>query len=77
MRKSLMGALTISMFAVSASNAQTRRRLSDKAHRYIFTLYALDTDKLDVPAGATAAYVGFNLHAHQIAKTTLSAIYGR
>lgn len=49
----------------------------DKPHRYIFTLYAVDTDKLDVPAGASAAYVGFNLHAHQIAKTTLSAIYGR
>jgi Raf kinase inhibitor-like YbhB/YbcL family protein len=49
----------------------------DKPHHYIFTLYALDTDKLDVPAGATAAYVGFNLHAHTVAKTTLTALYGR
>jgi Raf kinase inhibitor-like YbhB/YbcL family protein len=49
----------------------------DKAHRYIFTVYALNTDKLDLPAGATAAYVGFNLHAHQLAKATLTALYGR
>ena len=49
----------------------------DKPHHYIFTLYALNVDKLDVPAGATAAYVGFNLHAHTVAKTTLTALYGR
>jgi Raf kinase inhibitor-like YbhB/YbcL family protein len=49
----------------------------DKPHRYIFTLYALDTDKIDVPAGASAAYVGFNLHMHQVGKATLTAMYGR
>ena|SRR6476660_8525339 len=49
----------------------------DKPHRYLFTLYALDTDKLDIPAGATAAYAGFNFHSHQLAKTTLMAVYGR
>jgi Raf kinase inhibitor-like YbhB/YbcL family protein len=49
----------------------------DKPHHYHFTLFALDTDKLDVPAGATAAYVGFNLHAHTLAKTDLTALYGR
>ena len=49
----------------------------DKPHRYHFTLFALDTDKLDVPANATAAYVGFNLHAHTLAKTELTALYGR
>src|ERR1043165_2877831 len=36
----------------------------DKPHHYIFTIYALDTDKLDVPPSATAAYVGFNIHGH-------------
>lgn len=49
----------------------------DKPHRYVFTLYALNTDRLDLPAAATAAFVGFNLHAHQLAKTTLTAMYGR
>ena len=49
----------------------------DKPHHYHITLFALDTDKIDVPAGATAAYVGFNLHAHTLAKTELMALYGR
>ena len=49
----------------------------DKPHHYIFTVYALNTDKIDVPAGSTAAYVGFNLHAHQLAKATLTALYWR
>jgi Raf kinase inhibitor-like YbhB/YbcL family protein len=49
----------------------------DKPHHYILTIYALDTDKLDVPVNATAAYVGFNIHAHAIGKATLTAVYGR
>jgi len=49
----------------------------DKPHHYHFTVYALDTDKLDLPASATAAYVGFNLHAHTLAKAELVALYGR
>jgi Raf kinase inhibitor-like YbhB/YbcL family protein len=49
----------------------------DKPHRYIFTVYALDVAKLDLPATATAAYVGFNLHAHTVGKATLTALYGR
>ncbi len=51
--------------------------VGDKPHRYIFTLYALNTDKLDVPAGATAAYVGFNIHGHTVGKATFTAMYGR
>ncbi len=49
----------------------------DKAHHYIFTVYALNIDKIDVPANATAAYVGFNLHFHTIAKATLTGLYSR
>ena len=49
----------------------------DKPHRYIFTVHALDVAKLEIPAAATAAYVGFNVHAHTIAKATLTAMYGR
>ena len=51
--------------------------VGDKPHHYIFTLYALKTDKLDIPAGATAAYVGFNIHANVIGKATFTALYGR
>ena len=49
----------------------------DKAHRYIFTVYALKTATLDLPANATAAMVGFNVHANQLAKATLTATWGR
>jgi len=48
----------------------------DKPHRYIVTVYALN-DSLTIPANATAAYVGFNIHAHTIGKATLIARYGR
>lgn len=49
----------------------------DKAHHYFITVYALNVDKLDIPAGATAAYVGFNIHAHEVGKAVLTALYGR
>jgi len=48
----------------------------DKPHRYIVTVYALD-DSLSIPGNATAAYVGFNIHAHAIGEATLTALYGR
>jgi Raf kinase inhibitor-like YbhB/YbcL family protein len=49
----------------------------DKPHRYIFTVYALKTDKLDIPPDGTAALVGFMIHANQLGKATFSAKYGR
>lgn len=49
----------------------------DKPHRYIFTVYALKTDKLDVPADATPALVGYNLHFNALGKASLTARYGR
>jgi Raf kinase inhibitor-like YbhB/YbcL family protein len=49
----------------------------DKPHRYIFTVYALKTDKLDIPADATAAMAGFMINANQIGKATFTATYGR
>lgn len=49
----------------------------DKPHHYIFTLYALKVDKMDIPASATAAYVGFNIHGNMLAKATFTATYGR
>ena len=49
----------------------------DKPHHYQITVFALDTDKLELPASATAAYVGFNLHAHTLATARLTALYDR
>jgi Raf kinase inhibitor-like YbhB/YbcL family protein len=48
-----------------------------ETHRYVFSVYALKTDKIEVPANATAALVGFNLHANQLAKATFTAKYHR
>ncbi len=48
----------------------------DKPHHYVFTVYALKTDKLDVPANASAALIGFMVHANQLGKTQLTARYG-
>jgi Raf kinase inhibitor-like YbhB/YbcL family protein len=49
----------------------------DKPHRYIFTVYALKTDKLDLPDDATAAVGGFMINANQIGKASFTAKYGR
>jgi Raf kinase inhibitor-like YbhB/YbcL family protein len=49
----------------------------DKPHRYVFTVFAVDTDALPVDANASAAAVGFNLHFHTLAKASLTARYGR
>jgi len=48
-----------------------------KPHRYIFTVFALKVDKLDLDASATPAVVGFMTNANAIGKTTLTAKYGR
>jgi Raf kinase inhibitor-like YbhB/YbcL family protein len=47
----------------------------DTPHHYHFVVYALNVDRIDVPANATAAYVGFNLHAHLLAKAELTALF--
>lgn len=49
----------------------------DKPHRYVFTVHALDVEKLDVPGDATAAYIGFNIHGHRLGSAKLTGMYGR
>lgn len=51
--------------------------VGDKPHHYDFTVYALKTDKLDVPAGATASLVGFLINSQTIAKARVVGRYGR
>ena len=48
----------------------------DKPHHYQFTVFALDTDKIDADQNASAAFVGFNLHFHTLAKATLTGVWG-
>lgn len=49
----------------------------DPPHRYIFTVHALSTDKLELPPDATAALAGFMVNANSIGKATFTAKYGR
>lgn len=49
----------------------------DKPHRYIFTVYALKVDKLDVPPDATAALTGFMINGNSLGKASFTARYGR
>ena len=51
--------------------------VGDKPHRYVFTVYALKVDKLDIPAEATAALAGFMVNANAISKASFTARYGR
>jgi hypothetical protein len=38
------------------------------AHRYVFTIYALKVDKLDIDPNASGALVGFNLNGNALDK---------
>jgi Raf kinase inhibitor-like YbhB/YbcL family protein len=51
--------------------------VGDKPHRYIFTLYALKTEKIEVPADATAALIGYMINANRIEQTSFTAYFGR
>jgi len=44
-------------------------------HRYIFTVFAVDTETLDVTPENSGAVFGFNLHFHTLAKATITASY--
>jgi Raf kinase inhibitor-like YbhB/YbcL family protein len=46
-------------------------------HHYVFTVFALNTDKLGVPADASAAMVGFMTGANELARASVTALYGR
>ena len=49
----------------------------DKPHRYVFSVYALKAEKLDVPGDASAALVGFMINANKLAVAKFTAHYGR
>ncbi len=49
----------------------------DKPHRYIFTVYALKLDKLELPPDASPAMVGFMTRANQLGSASLTATYAR
>jgi Raf kinase inhibitor-like YbhB/YbcL family protein len=49
----------------------------DHPHRYLFTVFAVKTDRLDVKADTSAAVVGFNLHFNTLAKAAIMGLFKR
>ena len=49
----------------------------DKPHRYVITLYALDVATLNAPADASPAMIGYLIHQHRIAQSSITATYAR
>ncbi|MFA4892022.1 YbhB/YbcL family Raf kinase inhibitor-like protein [Brevundimonas sp.] len=44
-------------------------------HRYIFTVFAVDTERLEVTPENSGALFGFNLHFHTLAKASVTGVY--
>ena len=47
------------------------------AHRYIFTVHAVDVETLDVDGSASPAVLGFNLFFHTLGRAQLAPVFGR
>jgi hypothetical protein len=48
----------------------------DPAHRYVFAVHALDTDKLGIDSDVSPAVAGFNLRFHTIARAVIVPVFG-
>jgi len=44
-------------------------------HRYIFTVFAVDTERLEVTPENSGAVFGFNLHFHTLARASITGVY--
>jgi len=49
----------------------------DHPHRYLFTIFAVKIDRLDVTAETSAAVVGFNLNFNTLARADLMGLFKR
>ncbi|MEY4591858.1 MAG: hypothetical protein RIR18_753 [Pseudomonadota bacterium] len=49
----------------------------DKPHRYVFTVHALKVERLELPADATAALIGYMINANRLGKASLTARFSR
>jgi len=50
---------------------------SDRPHRYVFTVHALEVEKLDLDEKAMPAMVGFMITTNRIDKATFTSTYSR
>lgn len=44
-------------------------------HRYIFTVFAVDTERLEVTPEDSGAVFGFNLYFHTLARASITGVY--
>ena len=51
--------------------------VGSKPHHYVFTVWALKTDKLDLNGEASGALVGYNLNGNKLATASFTALFGR
>ncbi len=49
----------------------------DPPHRYLFTVFAVAKEKLDVTADTSAAVIGFNLHFATLEKASIMGLFKR
>ncbi|MGD1900602.1 MAG: YbhB/YbcL family Raf kinase inhibitor-like protein [Phormidesmis sp.] len=49
----------------------------DKVHRYIFTVYALGTESLELPENPSNALVGFMIRTNMLGSASITAVYHR
>src|SRR5438477_404164 len=49
----------------------------DHPHRYLFTVFAVSTEALQVTADTSAAVIGFQLHFNTLAKAMIMGLYKR
>jgi len=51
--------------------------VGDRPHRYVFTVYALKVEKLELDSTAPPAMVGYYLNQNALAKSSLISYFGR
>jgi Raf kinase inhibitor-like YbhB/YbcL family protein len=51
--------------------------VGDKPHRYVFTVFALRSARLDLPKDASAALASFMIRANELGRAQLIATFGR
>jgi Raf kinase inhibitor-like YbhB/YbcL family protein len=51
--------------------------VGDHPHRYLFTVFAVSADRLDVTADTAAAVIGFQLNFNTLAKASIMGLFKR
>jgi len=69
------GAVTLSNDAGLARYLGSAPPSGHGVHHYYFVVHAVDVESLELPAGATPAFLGFNLFSHTLARAVLVGTY--